>query len=88
MPVRTFSISTSLAASTMTPGSTAPVVSRTTPAMALCADAGGAAAASTPKAIAAAAAIFFALMLLSPFVVAIDTTYKAEAAEHAEVLPQ
>src|SRR5262249_20322742 len=36
---RDFSISTSLDASTVTPGSTAPEVSRTTPAMMLCADA-------------------------------------------------
>src|SRR5438876_9451643 len=37
--MRTFSISTGLVASTVTPGSTAPVVSRTRPVMALCADA-------------------------------------------------
>src|SRR5918995_6157780 len=35
--VRTFSISTGLAASTMTPGSTAPDESRTTPAIEACA---------------------------------------------------
>src|SRR5215813_13240235 len=37
--LRVFSISTSLAASTVTPGSTAPDVSFTTPAIALCASA-------------------------------------------------
>ena len=38
--VRTFSMSTGLAASTVTPGSTAPDVSRTTPAIEACARAG------------------------------------------------
>src|SRR5262245_28095152 len=36
-PVRLFSISAGLAASTVTPGRTAPLVSLTTPAIALCA---------------------------------------------------
>jgi hypothetical protein len=41
MPVRDFSINTSLAASTLTPGITAPELSFTVPAMVLCAAPGG-----------------------------------------------
>src|SRR5262249_38807527 len=50
--VRTFSINAGLAASTVTPGSTAPDVSRTTPAMPLacCADAADGSASAKPSA--------------------------------------
>jgi hypothetical protein len=58
---RTFSIRTGLVASTVTPGSTPPVASLTTPAIALWAQAGGA---DMPRTSAAAAMIFFASMPL------------------------
>ena len=60
---RTFSISTLLAASTVTPGRTAPLESLTVPAIALWAHTDGAEATSTPNTN-AAAIVFFASMPL------------------------